>query len=121
MEICQAVQVCIKMFGYINTYFLYLNEPDKAWSITMLILLFDLCIHFIFYSKLFTFGHLIQNEFSFGLLFVHFWNTQFCLKYLNIFCLILLYKCNQSYLINNLKNSKLWQLRQLRIGTLLKQ
>ena len=55
----------IKLFGYINTYFLYLNEPDKAWSITTLILLFDLGIHFIFYSKLFTFGLLL---FSFGIL-----------------------------------------------------
>ena len=55
----------IKMFGYINTYFLYLNEPDKAWSISMLILLFDLGINFAFYSKLFTFGLLL---FTFGIL-----------------------------------------------------
>lgn len=41
MDICQAVQVCIKLFGYINTYFLYLNEPDKAWHISTSILLYS--------------------------------------------------------------------------------
>ena len=63
MDICQTVQVCIKMFGYINTYFLDLNEPDKAWSITMSILWFDLYIYFYILFKLFTFGLLL---FSFG-------------------------------------------------------
>ena len=63
VDICQTVQVCIKLFVYINTYFSYLNEPDKAWSITTSILLFDLVIHFTFYSKLFTFGLIL---FSFG-------------------------------------------------------
>lgn len=37
VDICQTSLVCIKLFGYINTYFLYLNEPDKACSISMLI------------------------------------------------------------------------------------
>ena len=31
----------IKMFGYINTYFLDLNEPDKAWHISTSILHLD--------------------------------------------------------------------------------
>ena len=31
----------IKLFGYINTYFLDLNEPDEAWHISTSILYFD--------------------------------------------------------------------------------
>ena len=41
VDICQTVQVCINLFGYINTYFLYLNEPDKAWHISTSILYLD--------------------------------------------------------------------------------
>ena len=31
----------IKLFGYINTYFLDLNEPDEAWHISTSILYLD--------------------------------------------------------------------------------
>ena len=41
VDMCQTVQVCIKLFGYINTYFSYLNEPDKAWHISTSILHLD--------------------------------------------------------------------------------
>ena len=33
--------ISIKLFGYINTYFLDLNEPDKAWHISTSILHLD--------------------------------------------------------------------------------
>lgn len=33
--------ISIKLFGYINTYFLDLNEPDKAWHISTSILYLD--------------------------------------------------------------------------------
>lgn len=41
MDIYRMLTMSIKLFGYINTYFLDLNEPDKAWHISTSILHFD--------------------------------------------------------------------------------
>ena len=41
MEISRMLTISIKLFGYINTYFLDLNEPDKAWHISTSILYLD--------------------------------------------------------------------------------
>ena len=41
MDISRMLTISIKLFGYINTYFLDLNEPDKAWHISTSILYLD--------------------------------------------------------------------------------
>ena len=41
MDISRMLTISIKLFGYINTYFLDLNEPDKAWHISTSILHLD--------------------------------------------------------------------------------
>ena len=41
MDISRMLTISIKLFGYINTYFLDLNEPDKAWHISTSILFYN--------------------------------------------------------------------------------